>query len=46
MLGVVSNTRPGCQFDQFLYASGGDDANGMPLTVLSALARMDVDPWD
>ena len=46
MLGVVSNTRPGCQFDQFLYASVGDDANGMPLTVLSALARMDVDPWD
>jgi hypothetical protein len=24
----------------------GDDSNGMPLTVLSALARMDVDPWE
>jgi hypothetical protein len=24
----------------------GDDNNGMPLTVLSALARMDVDPWE
>jgi len=46
MLGVVSNSRPGCQFDQFLYASVGDDANGIPLTVLSALARMDVDPWE
>jgi hypothetical protein len=24
----------------------GDDNNGMPLTVLSALARLDVDPWE
>jgi hypothetical protein len=24
----------------------GDDDNGMPLTVLSALARMNVDPWE
>jgi hypothetical protein len=36
----------GREFDKFLYASVGDDANGMPLTVLSALARMDVDPWE
>jgi len=33
-------------FDQFLYASIGDDARGMPVTVLSALARLDVDPWE
>lgn len=46
MLGAVSTSRLGCQFDRFLYASVGDDANGMPLTVLSALARMDVDPWE
>ncbi len=36
----------GREFDSFLYATVGEDANGMPLTVLSALARMDVDPWD
>ena len=32
-------------FDSFLYAPIGDDRNGMVLTVLSALARLDVDPW-
>jgi hypothetical protein len=46
MLGAVSTSRLGCQFDRFLYASVGDDTNGMPLTVLSALARMNVDPWE
>lgn len=35
----------GCQFDAFLYAPLGDDGNGMVLSVLSALARSDVDPW-
>ena len=35
-----------CEFNRFLYASVGEDDNGMPLTVLSALARMDVDPWE
>jgi len=29
--------RLGCEFDRFLYASVGEDNNGMPLTVLSAL---------
>lgn len=33
------------QFQSFLYASIGDDADGMPVSVLSALARSDVDPW-
>ena len=33
-------------FDAFLFASVGDEENGMPLTVLSALARLGVDPWD
>jgi hypothetical protein len=32
-------------FGDFLYATIGDDGNGMALTVLSALARQDVDPW-
>ena len=32
-------------FDAFLFASVGDDANGMPLTVVTLLARLGVDPW-
>jgi hypothetical protein len=33
-------------FSDFLYARVGDDKNGMVLTVLSALARLNVDPWE
>ena len=35
----------GSEFDDFLYAPIGEDKNGMLLSVLSALARSDVDPW-
>ncbi len=35
----------GSEFNDFLFASIGEDKNGMPLSVLSALARLDVDPW-
>ena len=35
----------GSDFDAFLYATIGADRNGMPLSVVSALARMDLDPW-
>lgn len=35
----------GLEFDQFLGASIGEDRNGTELSVLSALARLDVDPW-
>jgi hypothetical protein len=35
----------GAQFDKFLYAPIREDRNGTPLSVLSALARLDVDPW-
>ena len=34
------------QFDRFLYAQIGEEPNGMQLSVLSALARQDVDPWE
>ena len=37
---------PATSFNAFLYASVGDDKNGMVLTVLSAFARQDVDPWE
>jgi hypothetical protein len=33
-------------YDDFLFASVGEEENGMQLSVLSALARRDVDPWD
>jgi hypothetical protein len=32
--------------NDFLYASVGDEQNGMPLSVISALTRLGVDPWD
>jgi hypothetical protein len=34
------------EFDDFLYAQLGEETNGMQLSVLSALARRNVDPWD
>ncbi len=35
----------GREFDNFLFASIGDDREGPVLSVVSALARLDVDPW-
>lgn len=32
-------------FDRFLFASIGEQENGMPLSVASALARLGRDPW-
>ena len=40
----VSFFRP--EFGDFLYAQIGADADEMPLSVLSALSRLDVDPWE
>ena len=33
------------EFERFLYASVGEDRNGFAVTVLSALARLGLDPW-
>jgi hypothetical protein len=33
-------------YNDFLFATVCEDANGTQLTVLSALARIDVDPWE
>jgi hypothetical protein len=33
-------------FNNFLYSPVGDEADHMPVSVLSALARRDIDPWD
>lgn len=35
----------GVEFNDFLFAPIGEERNGMLLTTLSALARLDVDPW-
>ena len=39
----VSFFRP--EFDDFLHAPIGTDSNEMPLSVLSALARLNIHPW-
>jgi len=33
------------EFDEFLYAPVVDEADKMPLSVLSALTRLNLDPW-
>ena len=33
------------EFNDFLFAPIGDEGNGMTLSVISALARLDIDPW-
>ena len=32
--------------NDFLFASVGDEQNGMPLSVISALTRLGVEPWE
>ena len=34
------------EFERFLHASVGEDRNGSIVTVLSALARLGLDPWN
>src|SRR5271155_3425458 len=34
------------EFDAFLFASVGEEVDGAPLSVLSALSRLDLDPRD
>ena len=41
----ASVSRLKSEFDDFLFAPIGEERNGMLLSVLSALARLDVDPW-
>lgn len=35
----------GTEFNAFLFAPIGEERNGMLLSVVSALARLDLDPW-
>lgn len=34
------------KFDDFLFACVNEESDATPLTVLSILARLDVDPWE
>ncbi|MCG6882286.1 MAG: hypothetical protein LJE62_00870 [Silicimonas sp.] len=43
LVNVINTHRP--EFGRFLYASVGEDRNGTVVTVLSALARLGLDPW-
>jgi len=38
-------TALGSEFDNFLFAPIAEESNGMMLSVISALARLDLDPW-
>ena len=42
---AASISSQGSEFQQFLYAPICEDREGMTLSVLSALARQDIDPW-
>ena len=33
-------------FDAFLFASTGEDTSGIPVSLLTVLARLDIDPWE
>ena len=41
----VSAPLLGSQFNDFLFASVGEEKNGMMISVVSALARLDLDAW-
>lgn len=43
---TIVPTAVGAEFDAFLYATISAERDDEPLSVLSALARRDLDPWD
>jgi hypothetical protein len=45
MMRAAAMSLPGAEFNDFLFAPIGEDRNGMLVSVLSGLARLDVDPW-
>ncbi len=46
MRSVIRTPAGGTDFDEFLYAPIGEENNGMLLSMLSVLARLNLDPWD
>lgn len=45
MLGTEVLTSPRPELEHFLQATVGEDRNGHAVTVLSTLARLELDPW-
>ena len=45
MANPASVANLGSEFDAFLFAPIGEEKNGMLLSVVSALARLNIDPW-
>jgi len=45
MTSTISRFSRDSKFDPFLFAAIGEERNGMSLSVLSALARIELDPW-
>jgi hypothetical protein len=48
MVDITRSRKPdflGAEFNEFLFAPIGADASGTSVTVVSALARLDLDPW-
>jgi hypothetical protein len=43
---AIRYAAPGSEFDEFLYAAIAEEHNGTLLSVLSALARSNLDPWE
>ena len=43
---MTSNLNLTTAFNDFLFATVCEDRNDMPLSVVSTLARLDLDPWD
>jgi hypothetical protein len=41
----VADSRLGPEFDDFLFTRVGEDSGGQSLSVVTMLARLDVDPW-
>jgi hypothetical protein len=42
---MSSTSKLSATFNDFLFATVCEDRNEMPLSVISALARLDLDPW-
>ncbi len=45
MIRTAAPAQLGREFDDFLFSPIGEERNGSTLSVVSALARSDVDPW-
>lgn len=45
MIRAAAPSQLGREFDDFLFSPIGEERNGSTLSVVSALARSDVDPW-